>query len=292
MKRETRIWLAVFLLAGAYLAWRAATIGNGRQYVRKVDDRWAVATVADRVAGTAVLSPSRTIGTWIAAFLTLTIFSFLYRDNPFYKTSEAIVIGVSAAYWMVVAFWDVLIPNLFAKIWPAWIQSWAMPGLAPEREQLWYANLIPLALGIMLLWRLAPKGHWIALWPLAFTIGAFAGLRLVAYFQADFLNQIRNSILPLADYSEGKGWKLQTSIENVLLLIGIVACLVYFFFSVEHKGTIGKISKLGIWYLMITFGAGFGFTVMGRIALLAVRLEFLFDDWLWLIDPTNKRLGM
>ena len=42
--------------------------------------------------------------------------------------------------------------------------------------------------------------------------------------------------------------------------------------------------------MMITFGAAFGYTVMGRIALLAIRLEFLFDDWLWLIDPTNKRV--
>jgi hypothetical protein len=31
---------------------------------------------------------------------------------------------------------------------------------------------------------------------------------------------------------------------------------------------------------------------MGRIALLAIRLEFLFDDWLWLIDPLNRRLGL
>jgi hypothetical protein len=41
---------------------------------------------------------------------------------------------------------------------------------------------------------------------------------------------------------------------------------------------------------MITFGAAFGYTVMGRIALLAGRLEFLFDDWLWLIDPTGRRV--
>jgi len=40
---------------------------------------------------------------------------------------------------------------------------------------------------------------------------------------------------------------------------------------------------------MITFGAAFGYTVMGRIALLAIRLEFLFDDWLWLIDPNGRR---
>ena len=52
----------------------------------------------------------------------------------------------------------------------------------------------------------------------------------------------------------------------------------------------GKTAKLGSWVLMITFGAAFGFTVMGRIALLAIRLEFLFDDWLWLIDPMGKRV--
>jgi hypothetical protein len=28
---------------------------------------------------------------------------------------------------------------------------------------------------------------------------------------------------------------------------------------------------------------------MGRIALLAARFEFLFDDWLWLIDPNHLR---
>jgi hypothetical protein len=54
---------------------------------------------------------------------------------------------------------------------------------------------------------------------------------------------------------------------------------------------VGKTAKAGIWVLMITFGAAFGYTVMGRIALLAIRLEFLFDDWLWLIDPTDKRPG-
>jgi hypothetical protein len=28
---------------------------------------------------------------------------------------------------------------------------------------------------------------------------------------------------------------------------------------------------------------------MGRIALLAIRFEFLLDDWLWLIDPAGRR---
>ena len=75
-------------------------------------------------------------------------------------------------------------------------------------------------------------------------------------------------------------------------MFGILVCTVYFFFSIEHKGAVGTAARVGIWFLMITFGAGFGYTVMGRIALLSGRLEFLYDDWLWLIDPLGKRLGM
>jgi hypothetical protein len=40
---------------------------------------------------------------------------------------------------------------------------------------------------------------------------------------------------------------------------------------------------------MVSFGAAFAFTVMGRITLLSERFEFLFDDWLWLIDPKYVR---
>lgn len=292
MKTETRVWLVIFLAAGLYLAWRTASIGMGNQYVVETDGRQTAATVADRVAGTAEFSFSRTAGTWVAALLTLSVFSFLYRDNPFYKLAESVFVGVSAAYWMVVAFWDVLVPNLFQRIWPAWVQSWAMPGLSPEREQWWWLNLIPLTLGIMLLMRLSSRRGWIAVWPLAFVIGTFAGLRLVGFFQADFLGQIRSSILPVVVRVSPTAIDYQRSIENFLLLAGTLVCLVYFFFSVEHKGAVGRLSKAGIWVLMITFGAGFGYTVMGRIALLAIRLEFLFDDWLWLIDPSGKRLGM
>jgi hypothetical protein len=79
------------------------------------------------------------------------------------------------------------------------------------------------------------------------------------------------------------------SLRSVLLVGGLLCGIVYFFFSFEHKGIVGRTAKVGIWVLMITFGAGFGYTVMGRIALLAIRLEFLFDDWLWLIDPTGMR---
>ena len=234
-------------------------------------------------------SLSRTIGTWVAALMTLAVFSFLYRDNPLYKLAESTVVGVSAAYWMVVAFWSTLIPNLFGVLFPEWIQSWAQPGLSPVRVEFWQLSIIPLILGGMLLWRLMPSGGWISRWPLAFIIGATAGIRLIGFLQADFISQINNSIMPLIVFEDG--FQFWQSVRNVIVVLSILACLVYFFFSIEHKGAVGQVSRVGIWVLMITFGAAFGYTVMGRIALLAIRFEFLFDEWLWLIDPTGQRIG-
>jgi hypothetical protein len=291
MKRETAVWTIVLLLAAAWVVYRAVTLGSGSAYVQDVDGQVVSASFTQYVAGTARFSVVRTIGLWTAALFTLAIFSFMYRDNAFYKFAESTVVGVSAAYWMVVAFWTVIIPNLLGVLVPKWVQSWAMPGLTPVRGEFWWTYLVPLLLGVMLLWRLAPKGAWIARWPLAFIIGTTAGMRLIGFIHADFLSQIRNSLIPLVVLESGQ-LDVWASVRNSLIVVSILSCLVYFFFSFEHKGLVGRISRVGIWVLMITFGAAFGYTVMGRIALLAIRLEFLFDDWLWLIDPLGRRAGL
>ncbi len=112
---------------------------------------------------------------------------------------------------------------------------------------------------------------------------------MIAFLHGDFLAQIRNSILPLVVINQG-AFDFSESLTNLIMLVGVLCCLTYFFFSFEHKGLVGGAAKVGIWILMITFGAAFGYTVMGRIALLAIRLEFLLDDWLWLIDPIGRRV--
>ena len=172
----------------------------------------------------------------MAAFFTLAIFSFLYGDNPFYKVAEAVLVGVSAAYWMVVGFWDVLVPNLLGQALAGdWSRRWAMPGLSgPEAERdLWY--LVPLVLGVMLLWRLAPRGAWIARWPLAFIIGTFAGLRLIGFLHGDFLAQIRNTILPLAVF-DGGAFDLWASLQNLLIVVGVLCVARLFLLLVRAQG--------------------------------------------------------
>jgi hypothetical protein len=62
-------------------------------------------------------------------------------------------------------------------------------------------------------------------------------------------------------------------LSNVLLLLGLLSSLLYFYFSIAHRGAVGKVSRFGVWVLMVGFGASFGFTVQGRIALAIGRAQ-------------------
>ena len=219
------------------------------------------------------------LGVWIAAFLTLCILSFLYQDNPFYKFAEHLFVGVSAAYWMVMGIWTTLVPNLIARLFPSSVKD-ILPEMANNPPQ--WRFLIPLVLGFLLLTRLLPKVGWLSRWALAFIIGTTAGLNFIRYLQSDFIVQVRSTLISLVSAGpQGISWG--GTFSNVVLIGGVFCGLVYFFCSKEHKGAFGGASKVGIWILMITFGAQFGYTVMGRIALLVGRMQFLLRDWLGMI---------
>lgn len=260
----TLLWLSLAALGASLLVLRSA-----------------LAAQADP-SGEATRSLWTTVGIWSAALMTLGILSFLFRDNPFYKVCESILIGVSAAYWMVNAFWTSLVPNLFAKLAPALVRDSMLPSLPESATPAadFALACVPLLLGIMLLCRLLPSGGWIASWPVAMVIGVTAGLKLVSAIESDFMAQIGATIQPLVAHDGGGGFAFWPTVGAWIGVIGVLSVLTYFFFSVEHKGAVGKTARLGIWFLMVTFGGAFGLTVMGRITLLAQRFEFLFQDWM------------
>ncbi len=253
---------------------------------------WAAAEATDPGQQRVVLDWPRTVGIWFAAVMTLAVFSFLWRDNPLYKVAEHLVVGVSAGFWMVVSLWDTLVPKLFAALLPDLVRANFMPSLTASTRD-WFA-LVPLGLGMLLLCRLSARLSWLGVFPLAFVVGTFSGLKFVQFVESDLVAQVATMFDPLAvtklaaDGSVDLPASIGASIGAVLVLVGVLCVLAYFFFSLEHRGALGAGAKVGVWYLMITFGAAFGFTVMGRISLLAARVEFLFDDWLWLIDPAGK----
>ena len=217
---------------------------------------------------------STSLGVWIAAFLTLGIMSFLYKDNPIYKFCEAVFVGVSAGYWFVVEFFNVFLPKVWDNV------AIAVNVLQAEGRMDWFhwSYLLGGLLGVLMLLRLVPKIGWISRWPLAVVVGTTAGLWLINYFVSNAMVQVRHTIIPL--YVAGD---LNATIGSIIIVVGTFCGLIYFFFSKEHKGAFGGAAKVGIWFIMITFGASFGYTVMSRMSLLIARMDFLVGTWLGLL---------
>jgi hypothetical protein len=200
---------------------------------------------------------------WVAAVLTLAIYSFLYKDNPFYKIAEYIFVGISAGYWAVFLWWNYAYPNLFEPL---------------GRGD--YLNIIPIALGLMMFTQLSKRSSWLVRFPLTFVLGVSLGLQIVAAVEGDMVPQLRGTFSPFVRGALFSTYDFWTSIGYLVLLIGVLATITYFFFSREHRGVLGVSSKIGIYFLMVAFGASFGYTIMARISLLFGRMHFLLADWL------------
>ncbi len=193
-----------------------------------------------------------TIGIWIGAFLTLCFFSILHKENPFYRLAEHVYVGLAAGQAIVMGWLNV--------------KNMAVAPLTKSGDLI---QLVPLALGILLYARFAPSNwRWLSRIPSAFLVGIGTGLAFTRFAQSDLIGQIKGAFAPL------------NSVNNVLVLVGALGTISYFFFTREQKGVLKVSSQIGRWTMMIAFGSAFSNTVMGRLSLLIGRLQYLLGDWL------------
>ncbi|MCP4599362.1 MAG: hypothetical protein GY847_02305 [Proteobacteria bacterium] len=201
---------------------------------------------------------------WVAAILTLCIFSFLYRDNPFFCFAEHLVLGLSTGYMFCILWQHVFIPELITPLVEHGTDSQAHLWFAVVLCFFWACKFIDRAKD---LFRLA----------LAFWVAIDLGLTIPMFMEAKVLSQIAGTV----NVSLSGGWVVV--LGNIILVVGTVSALTYFFFSKAHEGIVGATAKLGTWVLMIGFGATFSYVVLSRIYLLIGRLLFLMRDWLGII---------
>jgi len=204
---------------------------------------------------------------WISALMTVAIFSFLFRDNPLYRFAEHIFVGVANG-WAVTFYWhNILAPSLFDPLF--------------RQGRLLY--IIPLIIGMLYLTRFLPKVSWLVRIPIGISMGYYVGASIPADLQAYIIKQIQGTLLLPQNFESwhAGSWGI---VWSIILLVGVVCTLSYFYFSKEHKGVLKVTSRIGITFVMIGFGAAFGYTVMARISLLIGRLQFLLGPWLGIIQ--------
>jgi hypothetical protein len=213
----------------------------------------------------------QTVGIIIAAGLTLVMYSFLYRDNPLFKIAENLYVGVALGYGAIITWRQSLRPEVYDPLFRAVTTEafWAELG----------ARSIPIILGLLLLMRLSRKHSWPSRYSYGLMVGWTAGFGIFVATDSYILRQIEPALAPLqaAVTAQTGLWPI---LGSLVILVGTISVLFYFFFSIAHKRAGNALSRVGISYLMVAFGASFGYTVMGRLSLLIGRVQFLLFDWL------------
>ncbi|HOV65932.1 MAG TPA: hypothetical protein PLR48_03160 [Bacillota bacterium] len=194
------------------------------------------------------------LGTWIAAIATIGIMSFVFKDNPLYRIVENVYVGVSAGHALVLG----------------WINI-RDQGITPLTSEGEWSVIIPLLLGLLLYTRYFKDIAWLSRFALSILVGIGTGLAIRGTIGSQIVNQVKSTVLPL------------NNINNAIIVFGTLGVLSYFYFSKEHRGVLKHVSTFGRCVMMVSFGAAFGSTVMGRMALLIDRLYFLYSNWLGII---------
>ncbi len=203
---------------------------------------------------------STDINIWIGAFLTVSVFSILFRDNIFYKFAEALFIGVSAGYFFSLWLYDILIPKLFEPL---------------LRGELIY--LVPLFLGLSLFLSFNQKTRWISKIPIAFAVGIYAGVNFIYYLRSYIILQISSNIFGFVVFTETGNIDWATSVNNIIVYVGVVTVLLNFLRTYKSNFFVKNAGNIGMIYIMIALGTAFGYTVMSRMSILIGRIEFLFN---------------
>ncbi|MBI1879525.1 MAG: hypothetical protein HYR94_15115 [Chloroflexi bacterium] len=212
-----------------------------------------------------------TIGLFIAAGLTLMVFSYIFGDNVLFKLASHIFVGVAVGYAMLVVWHQVFYPAL---------SSGNVVSVLPA-----------LILCVLLIFKIRPTQggvtNALGSLALAFVLGVGAALAIGGALFGTLLPQmsamINISLNPNHYPDTENEVGLVLWLNNIIIVLGAIGTFFYFTFAVRSEGFLGGLREgfvrfwagMGRLMLIFTLGALFANTVSSRVALLVSRLQFL-----------------
>jgi len=201
------------------------------------------------------MNPIDLIGVWVGVFITLMVLSFLYKENPFFRLTEYVFIGLAAGY-------------AFAASLRLFIDQ----ALNPIFVNGNLTFIVPVILGSLFYAQFTKKYSSLYRLPLSLAIGYGLGVTIWSVFATFFVKQVIATMIPLFTGD------VLTTFDNVVLVAGTILSLSYFILHREQTGVWGGFTKIGKYFILATLGAVFGSTVLGRMAIIIQRVQFLVGD--------------
>jgi len=209
-------------------------------------------------------------GAWVSVFLTLAVYSFLYKENPIFRFAEHSFIAAGVGYW--VAY----------NVYYCYDLAIGVPGgeAGFYGGQWWW--IFAFLLGIIYYFVLTRKYFWVYRYSLAVIIGVGAGLTLRTLVHAQILTNVIATFVNLSPVDAAGNLVIfdpanvagASLINNLLVLVLVFGSVMYFFFTSE-MGVIKNIGRIGRIALMTAFGAAYGNTIMTRMNLFIGRAQDL-----------------
>lgn len=217
-------------------------------------------------------SPDFMIGL-LSLLFTVLILSYAIGDNSAFRLAIHVFIGIAAGYVTAIVLLQIIANKIALPIVVALVA-----GTMNDKIQVGILVGIPLLLGLTLLTKASPRAEWMGRPVVAFLVGTGAAAAVAGAMLGTIYPQVLGSINVLG----------QNLLEGVLVLLGTVATLAYFQFTVlGKKAPIGKrgwlisaIALVGQAFIAITLGTLFAGVFSAALTALVDRIQsiVLFFD--------------
>jgi hypothetical protein len=196
------------------------------------------------------------IGLIAGAVFTVAIFSYLLSDNFLYRIAINIFIGAAAAFILIASVESVLIP---------WVQSTILA--EPFELQRVIIGVLPFLFGVLLLFKFSARLAWLGNLGMVLVIGVGTAVAL--------WGAVIGTLAPLA-LDVARGFKPDTVLDGLIILIGTVCVLIYFTYLGVRRPT-GEVEQLlpirftgaiGQAFIAVTLGATYALLIISALTVL------------------------
>jgi hypothetical protein len=210
-----------------------------------------------------LLSPE-VVGMSLGAILTIMILSYIFGDNALYRFALHVFVGTLVGYSVGIVLRDVVQPTV-------------------EAVQADPVVVIPLVLGMLLIFKGFPKYAYVGNLSTAYLVGIGAAVALSGALLGTLIPQIgaTGRILSL----DSLGASPLALVSNPLILVGTICTLMAFSFAAPREGGLaGQWTRfvegarwVGRLFLAVAFGTAFAGALTASLTILIGRIQFLID---------------
>ncbi|HNB53300.1 MAG TPA: hypothetical protein PK530_15220 [Anaerolineales bacterium] len=217
------------------------------------------------------------IGAILGFLLTCMVLSYIFGDNPLFRFSVHLFIGVAAGFAGAVALRNVIYPNLVLPLLSVAGGDSSLPTLL---------SLVPVGLSLLLLTKLFPQMGRAGNLSMAFLVGVGAAVAVGGAITGTLFPQTTSAMnqinLNLIENATAPNTAFQDLISGIISISVTVLTLLYFHFTTRQNTTerpawLEAIAFGGQIFIALTFGVVFAGVYTAALTALIDRLNALIE---------------